>query len=372
MNLTIVDIVKAHGERVTDACSAAHERLMSMDQNRIVMDEQSFVDSIVNDEEVDIPISVVEEDITVGDITAAIAERISEAEENLAMVQDGRTYTDEEWFLLSCWKIELARRGETNPVTMGARPIALRTLALLQAERKLQDIPDHEVSMKPRPKWADALRNIRDEAEMAQTFIAEVVPNITQTSMKGDSTMHQFVTPEAVEGHPRDVMLEFAPGQIIAVLTIILSYNDDTQEADVAVIEVAMEKVDSGDLDGYEEVTADLDADPSEQVGDGAVGDGLDAGSEGQPAHSESTVGQTVGLETEHHWPLIDLRGVRVVPTRASDDGEATGIDGQLHIAKRPGQKDFTGRPEGRVHRTGKTSNHDFYRQDDLERGRAV
>jgi len=45
-----------------------------------------------------------------------------------------------------------------------------------------------------------------------------------------------------------------------------------------------MEKVDGGDLDGYEEVTADLDADPSEQVGDGAVGDGLDAGSEGQPA----------------------------------------------------------------------------------------
>ena len=58
----------------------------------------------------------------------------------------------------------------------------------------------------------------------------------------------------------------------------------DALEADVAVIEVAMEKVDSGDLDGYEEVTADLDADPSEQVGDGAVGDGLDAGSEGQPA----------------------------------------------------------------------------------------
>ena len=55
-------------------------------------------------------------------------------------------------------------------------------------------------------------------------------------------------------------------------------------EADVARIEGAMEKVDSGDLDGYEEVTADLDADPSEQVGDGAVGDGLDAGSEGQPA----------------------------------------------------------------------------------------
>ena len=58
----------------------------------------------------------------------------------------------------------------------------------------------------------------------------------------------------------------------------------DALEADVAVIEVAMEKVDSGDLDGYEEVTADLAAAPSEQVGDGAVGDGLDAGSEGQPA----------------------------------------------------------------------------------------
>ena len=58
----------------------------------------------------------------------------------------------------------------------------------------------------------------------------------------------------------------------------------DALEADVAVIEVAMEKVDSGDLDGYEEVTADLADDPSEQVGDGAVGDELDAGPEAQPS----------------------------------------------------------------------------------------
>lgn len=60
-------------------------------------------------------------------------------------------------------------------------------------------------------------------------------------------------------------------------------------EADVAVIEAAMEKIDSGDLNGYEEVVAGLgDAPPeptsSEQVGDGAVGDELDTGSEGQPA----------------------------------------------------------------------------------------
>ena len=55
-------------------------------------------------------------------------------------------------------------------------------------------------------------------------------------------------------------------------------------EADVALIEVAMEKVASGDLDGYEEVTADLADDPSEQVGDGAVGDEFDAGPEAQPA----------------------------------------------------------------------------------------
>ena len=55
-------------------------------------------------------------------------------------------------------------------------------------------------------------------------------------------------------------------------------------EADVALIEVAMEKVDSGDLDGYEEVTSDLADDPSEQVGDGAVGDEFDAGPEAQPA----------------------------------------------------------------------------------------
>ncbi len=63
----------------------------------------------------------------------------------------------------------------------------------------------------------------------------------------------------------------------------------DALEADVAVIEVAMEKVDSGDLDGYEEVIAGLgdvspEPGPSEQVGDGAVGDGLDAGPEAQNA----------------------------------------------------------------------------------------
>jgi hypothetical protein len=58
----------------------------------------------------------------------------------------------------------------------------------------------------------------------------------------------------------------------------------DALEADVALIEVAMEKVDSGDLDGYEEVTADLADDPSEQVGDRALGDEFDAGPEAQPA----------------------------------------------------------------------------------------
>ena len=63
----------------------------------------------------------------------------------------------------------------------------------------------------------------------------------------------------------------------------------ESLEADLAVIEVAMEKADAGDLDGYEEVIAGLgDAPPepglSEQVGDGAVGDEFDAGPEGQPA----------------------------------------------------------------------------------------
>ncbi len=63
----------------------------------------------------------------------------------------------------------------------------------------------------------------------------------------------------------------------------------ESLEADLAVIEAAMEKADAGDLDGYEEVIAGLgDAPPepglSEQVGDGAVGDEFDAGPEGQPA----------------------------------------------------------------------------------------
>ncbi|MBM17324.1 MAG: hypothetical protein CL516_06665 [Actinobacteria bacterium] len=63
----------------------------------------------------------------------------------------------------------------------------------------------------------------------------------------------------------------------------------ESLEADLAVIEAAMEKADAGDLDGYEEVIAGLgdappELGPSEQVGDGAVGDEFDAGPEGQPA----------------------------------------------------------------------------------------
>ena len=67
--------------------------------------------------------------------------------------------------------------------------------------------------------------------------------------------------------------------------------DDDAElealEADLATIEDAMAKVDAGDLAGYEEATAGLGAapsvDPSEQVGDGGVGDQLDPGAEGQP-----------------------------------------------------------------------------------------
>ena len=37
----------------------------------------------------------------------------------------------------------------------------------------------------------------------------------------------------------------------------------DAMEADLATIEVAMERVDSGDLEGYESVSTRLDEDPS-------------------------------------------------------------------------------------------------------------
>lgn len=68
--------------------------------------------------------------------------------------------------------------------------------------------------------------------------------------------------------------------------------DDDAElealEADLVVIEDAMAKVDAGDLAGYEEATAGLgaapDAEASEQVGDGGVGDQGDPGTEGQPA----------------------------------------------------------------------------------------
>lgn len=237
MNLTVVDIVKAHGEKLANAAAKVHERLLCMDQERVIPDEQAFVNSIVGNELINLPISVLEEDVTIGNIAAAVAERLSEAEENYNLVQDGRTYVDEEWVISSCWEMELAERGEDNPVTMGARPVALRTLALLDAERETQDLAGIIVEMKPSPRWAAALSSIEDEAARAQNFIDTVVPNITETEMQDDSTMHQFVTPEPVVGHPRDVMLEFAPGQVICVLTFILSWDDEEQEGEVAIID---------------------------------------------------------------------------------------------------------------------------------------
>lgn len=237
MNLTVVDIVKAHGAKLADACARARERIMSMDQDRVIPDEQVFFDSIIDDPLIDIPVSVIEDPVTIGLLTGVVAERLSQIEEDLNLVQDGRTYVDNEWSLLGSWKMELAQRGENNPVTMGARPVAMRTLALLQAERKRQDVPDHIVELKPSPLWAGALSAISNEAQMAQDFITEVVPNITQTEMKGDSTTHQFVSEAAVKGHPRDVMLEFAAGQVIAVVTIILDWDDNAQEGEVAIID---------------------------------------------------------------------------------------------------------------------------------------
>ena len=58
-------------------------------------------------------------------------------------------------------------------------------------------------------------------------------------------------------------------------------------EADLAVIEAVMEKVDVGDLEGYEEVIAGLgdvppEPGPSEQVGESAVGGEFDARPEAQ------------------------------------------------------------------------------------------
>lgn len=234
MNLTLHDIVSAHGDRVAEACSKAHQRLMDMDQGRIVPDEQVFLDSVIGDKLVDIPISVIDETVTVGDISSAVAERLAEIESDLMIIQDGRTFVDNDWVNETCWKIEQSQREEKDQLTVGAQPVALRTLALLQKEREAQDIADDIIEMKLQPRWAEALRMLQDEPRIAQDFIDTIVPSITQTELPDSSTFQHFTASEAVRGHPRNVTVDFAPGQIIVTLIIVLDWDDDASEAEVA------------------------------------------------------------------------------------------------------------------------------------------
>ena len=234
MNLTLHDIVSAHGDRVAEACSKAHQLLMDMDQGRIVPDEQVFLDSVIADKLVDIPISVIDETVTVGDISSAVAERLVEIESDLVIIQDGRTFVDNDWVNETCWKIEQSYREEKDQLTVGAQPVALRTLALLQKERETQDIADDIVEMELQPRWAEALREIEDDPSTAQEYIDTIVPSITQTELSPDSTFQHFTATEAVRGHPKNVTVDFAPGQIIVTLIIVLDWDDDAKEAEVA------------------------------------------------------------------------------------------------------------------------------------------
>ena len=234
MNLTLHDIVSAHGDRIAEACSRAHERLMSMSISRVVPDEQVFLDSVIGDELIDIPVHDVNETTTVGNIAGEVADRLGEIESDLMTIRDGRTYVDHEWVNISCWKIEQSQREEEDKLVVGAQPVTLRTLALLQKEREAQDIAEHIVEMTLRPRWAEALRTMDDERRHAQEFLDTVVPNITQSELPDDSTFHGFSTKEAVQGHPRDITINFAPGQIIAIVIIVLDWSDDAQEAEVA------------------------------------------------------------------------------------------------------------------------------------------
>ena len=234
MNLTLHDIVSAHGARIADACARAHERLMSMSIGRVVPDEQVFLDSVIGDELIDIPISVIDETVTVGDIAGAVAERLAQIENDLKIIQDGRTFVDNDWVNVSCWKIEQSQRDERDQLTVGAQPVALRTLALLQKQRETQDIADDIVEMKLQPRWAEVLRTLQDEPQIAQDFIDSIVPSITQTELSADSTFQHFTASEAMKGHPRNVTVDFAPGQIIVTLIIVLDWDDDASEAEVA------------------------------------------------------------------------------------------------------------------------------------------
>ncbi len=234
MNLTLHDIVSAHGERIADTCSKAHERLMSMSISRVVPDEQVFLDSVISDKIVDIPVYDMDETTTVGNIAGEVAARLREIESDLMTIQDGRTYVDHEWVNVSCWKIEQSQRDEEDRLVVGVQPVTLRTLALLQKEREAQDIAGHIVEMELRPRWAEALRTLEDEPRTAQEYIDTIVPNITQSELPDDSTFHGFSTKEPVKGHPRDITLNFAPGQIIAIVIIVLDWSDDEQEAEVA------------------------------------------------------------------------------------------------------------------------------------------
>lgn len=235
MNLTIKEIVKAHTPRIIETCVAAHELLMQMDQNKVIPDEQTFFDSIKNDKEVKIPVVVAKEVATIGDVSASVADLIREAEESLEIITI-KAFTETEALMKACWTLELSSRGETNPVTIGAQPIALRTLALLQAERKTRDLAEDDFETKLSPNWACALGSISDETEMAQDFLNEVIPNVPET-MNGDYDLLEFFTSSKIPGHPTEVVVEFCQGQVIAVVTISISIDKDGNNNEIAIID---------------------------------------------------------------------------------------------------------------------------------------
>lgn len=233
MNLTMLDIVRVHGERIADACTRAHEKLSQMDRSHPIEDAAGILMRLHGDAHVAIPVDLDapipnnglgnREPEEVGALLDVVADRLAEIEGDLDSVRNGQRHVDNEWTAQAAWRIERLQRGETNPVTIGVNPVSRRLLALYQSERVRQGTEDGIMQIVPRANWAEALPGIHDELALVQDLVSAVVPHLEsrRTSSVSSTMHHEISLREVIVGHPSSMRIEFIAGQVCCVATIL-------------------------------------------------------------------------------------------------------------------------------------------------------
>lgn len=237
MNLSLASIIAEHGPVILDALDNAHERLNAMDLNRKIPDIQTFLDSMINNPDIIIPISTTKDEEDLWDVYNGVGEAIAEISENIENAGKN-VIAFEGWVVTACWVLELKKRGQSigDPVIMGASPLAVRIMAMLRRERLRQDIADDE-PVDLSPTWDLGLRQINDGPAEAQAYLDMTVPNITETKDAQDTSTLQYKASAFMQGHISDISIELNAGEITTVIMIPLNEKSGGAESDFAVFD---------------------------------------------------------------------------------------------------------------------------------------